>query len=386
MGRRAVTALQELGHDVIVGDVQGGTEPEPVSLPVDVRDVAALKRALTGVDAALNFVGPFYRYGTAVAEAAIEVGVPYVDVCDDADATQALLGLNGTARDAGVPAVVGTGMSPGLLNALAVSSCSSFERIDRVLVAWAVGERSGSGEAPMRHFLHCISDELPIWRDGKHEYAPAFDPSQAEVFPFPPPIGPLAVWDIGHPEAVTLPSHVQAQEIRSKGALLPDHANELFHTFVRAGLASEVDVHVGDVTVSARDFLASFLSQRHNRRAGSEAEDRCGLGVIVEGAIGGQPHTRTVAWAEHITMASATALPAVAALRLVMNGSVEPGVHGPEVLNIGEWLTLTQESAPDMFATVYVTDGTSAEPVAQPFTAFAGGGVDGNPSRTIEHA
>ena len=49
----------------------------------------------------LNAVGPYVKFGVPVLETIIEAGVPYVDVCDDHDATEELLKLNEKAEKAG---------------------------------------------------------------------------------------------------------------------------------------------------------------------------------------------------------------------------------------------------------------------------------------------
>ena len=61
---------------------------------VDADDHDALVAAIEGHDAAASGIGPFYLYEAKVATAAIEAGVPYVSLCDDYDAAQAVLELD----------------------------------------------------------------------------------------------------------------------------------------------------------------------------------------------------------------------------------------------------------------------------------------------------
>ena len=70
--------------------------------------------ALAGADLVLHAAGPFQRKGSRlVLETAIALGVPYVDVCDDAEYAQSCRELHQQAVDAGVPCITTAGIYPG---------------------------------------------------------------------------------------------------------------------------------------------------------------------------------------------------------------------------------------------------------------------------------
>jgi saccharopine dehydrogenase-like NADP-dependent oxidoreductase len=358
MGRRAVRSLVEAGNEVIVGDRQPPVDAGGAQFrPIDVLDADALAAACGDADAVLNFVGPFYRFGTLVAQAAIQARTPYVDVCDDADTTEELLALDAAAREAGCPVVVGAGMSPGVLNAVAQCTAANLEEVDEILTAWVVDEASESGTAPLDHFFHGISEDIPIWRDGRREVVRPFTAASAESFPFPEPIGPVEVRDIGHPETVTLPRSITARSVRNKGALLPPQSSPIFQTLAGIGLLSDATVEVRGVEVRARDFVVAFLTQRHNARGGTASGDRSAMGVRVTGTRGGQPVKRFVSFAKQLTMADSTALPAVAALDVLLGDSLPAGVHGPEVLGPERWFDAITRVAGDLFDGMLVWEG-----------------------------
>ena len=83
---------------------------------VDADDHDGLVDAIRGHDVAVSGIGPYYRYEVPVARAAIEAGVPYVSLCDDYDAGQAELQLDGPASEADVTVLTGLGWTPGLSN------------------------------------------------------------------------------------------------------------------------------------------------------------------------------------------------------------------------------------------------------------------------------
>jgi saccharopine dehydrogenase-like NADP-dependent oxidoreductase len=80
---------------------------------VDIDDAASLEAAIRGADLVLHTAGPFQRKPTCgVLEAAIAAGVPYMDVCDDADYSQRAKQYHQQAQAAGIPAITTAGASP----------------------------------------------------------------------------------------------------------------------------------------------------------------------------------------------------------------------------------------------------------------------------------
>jgi|SRR5579884_306779 len=349
MGRRAVRALVEGAHAVTVAD---RTPPEGDGFEfahIDARDPSTLRPLIEGADAVMNFAGPFYEVGPVVLQAAIEAGRPYLDICDDADATELLLELDSAARDRGVPAVVGAGMSPGVLNAVGVIACRGLSQVDELVLAWVVGEGSAGGVAPLLHYFHCIDGQIPVWENGERTLVEAFSPQSAEVFPFPEPVGATEVREVGHPEAVTLPRVVRAGSVRNKGAVLPASSTSIFAMLRRIDLLSTETVQIDGVRVQARDFVARFLQERHNRRARPASQDTSAFGVRVVGADGESRVERVIALSQYATMADSTALPAVAAVPQLLEDPPSPGVHGPEALDPVRWFEQLDHEAPGIF-------------------------------------
>jgi saccharopine dehydrogenase (NAD+, L-lysine-forming) len=305
----------------------------------------------------MNFAGPFYEVGPVVLQAAIDAGRPYLDICDDADATELLLELDSSARQSNVAAVVGAGMSPGVLNAIGVIACRGLSQIDELVLTWVVGEGSAGGVAPLLHYFHCIDGQIPVWQNGERTLVEAFSSQSAELFPFPDPVGPIEVREVGHPETVTLPQVVSANSVRNKGAVLPPSSTPIFEMLRRIDLLSTETVQINGVSVQARDFVARFLQERHNRRARPASQDTAGHGVRVRGTNGQGPVERVIAFAQYATMADSTALPAVAAVSQLLEDPPPAGVHGPEALDPVGWFDQLQTEAPHLFREFHLTEG-----------------------------
>lgn len=189
----------------------------PVTL--DVFDDAALRKAMNDVDAVVNCAGPYYRTGIHCLQAAIAAKRDYLDVCDDWEATHEMLRLDGEARRAGISAVVGMGASPGVTNLLARVAAAELDSVEKLITGWnldaggqdtfleAEQHRTGS-HARVVHWLHQLSGEVEIWRNGRRERAKPFQPIHLE----PPGLEPRTVYTIGHPEPLTLPHTIAGLE------------------------------------------------------------------------------------------------------------------------------------------------------------------------------
>src|SRR4030042_4998612 len=103
---------QEQIRKVILGDIN--TDPnrvqeklrasEKVSLrKIDVNDHNGLVSAFRDVDVVINCAGPFYKTAVAVARAAVEAKVNYIDICDDYEETDILFAsdIHRAGREAG---------------------------------------------------------------------------------------------------------------------------------------------------------------------------------------------------------------------------------------------------------------------------------------------
>ena len=84
----------------------------------DASNPQSIKKTVAGSKVVLNCVGPFYKYGPVILKAVIDSKINYVDICDDFDATEEMLGMDKAAKKAGVSALIGMGSSPGFANVL----------------------------------------------------------------------------------------------------------------------------------------------------------------------------------------------------------------------------------------------------------------------------
>lgn len=215
MGRHAVrTALRfDFVDRVIVADRDHAAAcgSRAAAAGVDVTDAVALRALLTEAEIVLNTVGPFYRFGVPILEAAIDADCHYFDINDDWEPTLEMLELHGRAEAKGLTAVIGLGASPGISNMLAAKAIAALDSVEEVLTGWSLGgigeegdfvEPSASGpSAALVHWMHQCSGSIRLWQDGGYADVSPVEERQIDF----PDAGVGRGWTVGHPEALTLP-------------------------------------------------------------------------------------------------------------------------------------------------------------------------------------
>lgn len=221
MGR--VTA-QTIGHmplvqHLVVADVDGEAAQSvatslgmPASaIQLDISNKERLHEILMDADIVLNTVGPFYKFGILVLQAAIATKTHYADLNDDWQPTIEMLALHRDAQAAGMTALVGLGASPGISNLLALKAASRLDQVDVLLTGWDVITsmtdasfqevmHHAAPSAALIHWLHQTSGYIRIQQQGKLTDVKPLQKLQFEY----PGRGAAVVWTVGHPEPLTL--------------------------------------------------------------------------------------------------------------------------------------------------------------------------------------
>jgi saccharopine dehydrogenase-like NADP-dependent oxidoreductase len=224
IGAAAVKATLEVteAEEIVVADQNGQAARNMAEAlgdrvtwaEVDVEDAAGIESLLADRDIVLNTVGPYYRFGLPVLKAAIRSNSHYVDINDDWEPTLDMLECHTEARQAGITAIVGLGISPGIVNLMAVRAMRELDTVDTIVTVWSLdaiireymeaAPQEGSTDAPgaaAEHAMHQASGTIRVYRDGAFADV---EPLQEVVLEYPG-IGPVTTYTFGHPEPVTLP-------------------------------------------------------------------------------------------------------------------------------------------------------------------------------------
>ena len=188
-----------------------GSGPVDIAVTeVDAMDPGALVDAMVGHDVAASALGPFYIFEARLVRAALAAGVDYASVCDDYSAAEEVLrDFDADARARGRTIITGLGVSPGLTNAVVALFAERLDRVERVDVSVYQPLSGGGAEAVVRHVLFIMTGKIAAWRGGRTcRVAACSDRRLVEL----PRVGPVEVWNMGHPEPVTVPRFIPGIE------------------------------------------------------------------------------------------------------------------------------------------------------------------------------
>ncbi len=273
---------------------------------VDANKVDSMVDAFKGFDVVLNLVLP--RFNLKIMDACLKAGVHYMDAATDlalakerpgefvkAPPEALQLAYDDAFRKAGLTALLGMGQDPGISNILARLGA------DRLDVVQEIEVRDGdSGTVEGYEFASLWSVDTLIeevlmpalaFRGGRLIRLGSLEGE--EVFDFPPPVGPLTVYNVDHEETNTLPLTIGKglQSVDFKIAIPEDlaHALKVFQRFgLHRGHPIEVEVKsTGEkVKVAPRDMLAALMPDPKTLSA--KAKGSASLAVVVRGLKGNE--------------------------------------------------------------------------------------------------
>jgi saccharopine dehydrogenase-like NADP-dependent oxidoreductase len=333
---------------------------------VDARNVDAIVALAREqrVDVVVNACDP--RLNPPIFDGALKAGCSYVDMAMTLsephpdrpfELTGVKLGDEQLERaqawdDAGLLALVGMGVEPGLSDVFARYAADHlFDTIDEI------GVRDGSNLsidgyefAPTFSIWTTIEECLNppvVWeRDRGWFTTEVF--SEPEVFHFPAGIGPVECVNVEHEEVLLIPRWVDCNRVTFKYGLGADFIGWL-KTFAYLGLDSKDKIRVGDVQVAPRDVLAAVLP--NPAELGHLMHGKTCAGTWVTGMADGHPrevylyhvadNAETMREYGNQAVVWQTAVNPVIALELLARGDwTGAGVLGPEAFDAVPFLNL----------------------------------------------
>ncbi|MEM6610230.1 MAG: DUF4166 domain-containing protein [Pseudomonadota bacterium] len=171
-GSRLARLLRRDGHSVTLAARRGAdalaAEIGADSLRHDrSQDPAPLFAAAP--DLLIDATGPFQHYGPdpyRLARAAIDAGVDYMDLSDDADFTAGIVELDAVAQAAGRVVLSGMSSVPALSGAAVMALAEGMTAIDAIDGAILPGNRAPRGHAVMAAILHQAGRPMRVWHAG----------------------------------------------------------------------------------------------------------------------------------------------------------------------------------------------------------------------------
>jgi saccharopine dehydrogenase (NAD+, L-lysine-forming) len=296
-------------------------------IKIDVNDHNGMVGAMKEVNVVINCAGPFYKTAVAVARAAVEAKVNYIDICDDYEATEILFAsdIDKAAKEAGITVLTGMGSDPGTNNVLVKWYADRLDHVNEIYLYWVVSIAELAGAA-WDHSLHMVLGAIPQYIDGKMVQVQGGGGEEIEHFL--EPLGECLISYVGHPQPITIPRYIKGvKTVVIKGALIPRWVDTLIKEQKEMGLLSNERIEVKGTKVVPYDLaLKLWDTIPKDRDNGPSAS---GLKVIVKGERRGKQITYTADIVGR--MAPGTGLPASIAALMMDTGEVTvKGVVAPE--------------------------------------------------------
>jgi saccharopine dehydrogenase-like NADP-dependent oxidoreductase len=263
-------------------------------------------------------------------------------------------------RDAGLLALVGIGVEPGLSDVFARYAADHlFASVSEIAVrdgANLVVE--GYAFAPTFSIWttieECLNPPL-IWERERGFYTT--EPfSEPEIFDFPEGIGPIECVNVEHEEVVLVPREIDCERVTFKYGLGEEFIGVL-RTLHLLGLDAKERTRVGDVDVAPRDVVAAVLpdpAQLGERMTGKTCAGTLVTGIGDDGApksvylyhVADNEETMREDGAQAVVWQ--TAINPVIALELIADGTWSgAGVRGPESFDAAPFLARMREAGWD---------------------------------------
>ncbi|MHA1315743.1 MAG: saccharopine dehydrogenase family protein [Candidatus Helarchaeota archaeon] len=312
------------------------------AVKVNGADAASIKDAIKDMDVVLNCIGPFYKFEKTILSTVIEMGVDYVDICDDTGATYDALNLNGAAKDAGITALIGMGSSPGVTNVLAGFAAKTLlKETDSIDIYHAHGGEPVEGAGVIGHRFYCMRQEVPFFLDGKAiNLTQKESEKHREEVEFINLKGKHLCYPYPHPEPITIPMFIKGlKRVTNKGTVLPKEYYDLTRRVFQCGLDSREPLNVKGQQVIPYDFAISYLIKRRDEilKETNFGEQRGCVKIVVKGRNYKGENTTFVfslvseGAGKGEAMGAGTGIPAAFGAILMQQGKIkEKGVVPPE--------------------------------------------------------
>jgi saccharopine dehydrogenase-like NADP-dependent oxidoreductase len=352
VGRVIVSHLaQTEGAKVRVGDIDRSRlreterlEGEITASKLNAGSATQLEGFIKGSDIVINASDP--RFNLLIMKQALKKKAHYVDLAGhDSPSVEEQLGQGQEWKKAGLVAILGMGEDPGLSNIMARRGVDLLDNVSEIRIR--DGETSTSDTYPFvalfapAVFLGEAVSPARYFEGGELRTSPPM--SRKETYPFPQPIGEIAVYGMDHEEVHTLPRYLPKKPnfVDFKLALTDDTANaiRLFHD---VGLLDSRPIQIGKVRISPLSVLLRLIPPPS--QIGGKIHGSAGILVEVKGEKSGKQQiiklhvimTHDEAYERYKSNATSylTGTPTAVYAHLLADGRIENrGVIVPECLS-----------------------------------------------------
>jgi hypothetical protein len=160
----------------------------------DATDPGSVSELIDGAQVVISCIGPYQGRGLELLESCIRNQVHYIDVADDRDFVERAYRLGPKIEEAGIIALIGCSVVPGLSALLSRRCIEKLGRLDRVRISITPGTRFPRGAGSFECLLATVGEPFVVPRNGSMTTVVGW--TEPERVEFPPPIGPRTVYSV----------------------------------------------------------------------------------------------------------------------------------------------------------------------------------------------
>lgn len=266
--------------------------PKVMPIKLDLNHIDQIIESMVGMDVAIGAVS--YNYNYLLTNAAIEIGIHFLDLGGNNDVVKQQLLLNKVAADKDVCVLPNCGLAPGLVNILAVGGAEEFDNIDSIHLR--VGGLPQHPQPPLNYQISFSAEGLineyveptEVIRNGNIILVDSLD--DVEEIIFPEPYGALEAFNTsGGISTLCHYLHGKVRELDYKTIRYKGHC-EKFKTLLDLGFASNEPIMIGNHVKTARELFTEMLQHKLDYKD----TDVILLRAIITGSIKGK--TKTLAY------------------------------------------------------------------------------------------
>lgn len=247
----AEALARRLNMDKIITKKANGTDP------------SVLKKLLKNIDLVIATMP--WRLNRIVLDTAANLGCDYLDFGMPFDSTiePEYKKYDKIVSDAGIKALIGMGMEPGISDVFAMHASKKLDRADEAHVY----DGDSSSVKGMEFFITWspidMFDETSvpaaIFKNGKIKFIPPL--SSKEYFDFPEPLGRLPVYKTNHDETYFLPMGIKTLKHASFNIFIDDNFAQAATIFRKYGLLGTEPINVKGTKIVPRDVVVALTPE-----------------------------------------------------------------------------------------------------------------------------
>lgn len=289
-------------------------------LSLDLNHQNQLQNIIADFDLVVHGAGPFHKRDGRVLKGCIEQGVNYIDVSDHRSFHFQVAGYHEPATQAGVTAVLHTGVFPGISNLMAREGVEALDTTESIHLNYVVAGSGGAGLTVMRTTFLGVQSPFSAWINGQWQDVLPY--SEPEIINFPH-YGEAGVYWFDVAETYTLAQSFPVATVVTKFGSIPNFYNDL------TGIVAQRVPK----SVLQNPMVIEGLSKMGLAMA-RVTDIWSGVGIAVSVDVkghrdGNQHHYRLQFYHEHTAIAAGMGAGSIAQL-LLNQDLVQPGVWSVE--------------------------------------------------------